>query len=120
MGQAEVEVAAGTDAGDQLFLLTLWLIALVTEYLVFLLHLTVLLNVRRNSKIWNCSTGDWNWRVAKWANRNLNIFLIQALALMVIILKMILAEELAASIALHGEVVQLLAEGVAAMLTHMR
>jgi len=39
---------------------------------------------------------------------------------MIIILKVVLAEELIAGIALHREVVQLLAEGVTTMLTHVR
>lgn len=120
VGQAEVLVASGTDAGYQLLLLTLRLVALVAKHLVFLLLLTVLLDVSRHSQVWNSSTGNWNWRVAKGANRHLNIFLIQAFTLVIIVLKMVLAEELAAGIALHGEVVQLLAEGVTAVLAHVR
>ena len=71
VGQAEVQVAAGTDAGYQLLLLTLRLVALVAKHLVFLLLLTVLLDVSRHSQVWNSSTGNWNWRVAKGANRHL-------------------------------------------------
>jgi len=38
----------------------------------------------------------------------------------VIIREVILAEELGAGITLHGEVVQLLAEGITAVLAHVR
>jgi len=45
VGQAEVEVTAITDAGNQLLLLALGLVALVGEHLLLLLTLAVLLNM---------------------------------------------------------------------------
>lgn len=45
MGQAEVEVTAVTDAGNQLLLLALGLVAFVGEHLLLLLALAVLLNM---------------------------------------------------------------------------
>ena len=57
---------------------------------------------------------------AKKKSYYLNIFLIQAFAAVIIIREVVLAEEQAAGITLHGEVVQLLAEGVTAVLAHVR
>lgn len=45
VGQTEVEVTRITDTGDQLLLLTLGLVALVSEHLLLLLALAVLLYV---------------------------------------------------------------------------
>lgn len=45
VGQAEVEVTSVTDAGNQLLLLALGLVALVGEHLLLLLVLAVLLNM---------------------------------------------------------------------------
>jgi len=45
VGQTEVQMTLITDTGNQLLLLALGLVALVSEHLVLLLHLAVLLYV---------------------------------------------------------------------------
>merc|ERR1719333_2025579 len=65
VGQTEIKVAGITDTGDQLFLLTLRLVALVGEDFLFLFALTVLLYVGGHSQVRNCTTWYWNWGAAE-------------------------------------------------------
>lgn len=120
MGQTKVEVTRITDTGDQLFLLTLRLVALVSENLLLLLALTVLLYVGRNSQVRNCATWYWDRRVAERTHWNLDIFLVQTLATVIVIWKMVFAKKFITGITLHREIVQLLAEGVTAVRAHVR
>jgi len=120
MGQTKVEVTRITDTGDQLFLLTLRLVALVSENLLLLLALTVLLYVGRHSQVRNCATWYWNRRVAERTHWNLDILLVQTLATVIVIWEMVFAKKFITGITLHGEVVKLLAEGVTAVRAHVR
>ena len=71
VGQTEIKVAGNTDTGDQLFLLTLRLVALVGEDFLFLFALTVFLYVGGHGQVRNCTTWYWNWGAAEGANGNL-------------------------------------------------
>ena len=73
MGQAEVQFASITDAGHQLLLLALGLVASVGEDLVLGPDLTVVLNVGGNNCVRYRSSGHRYWLVTQRTHGNLTI-----------------------------------------------
>lgn len=120
VGQAEVEATLGAEQRHQLLLLAPGLVALVGEHFLARLRLTVPIYVSPNSDIRQRASWRGYWGTAQGAHRHLNILLILGGAAVVIVEQVIFTEQLATGVALHGQVVQLFAGLLAAVLTHMR
>ena len=73
VSQTEVQFAAVTDAGHQLLLLALGLVAPVGEDLVLGPDLTVVLNVGGNHHVGHRSSGHRYWLVTQRTHGNLTI-----------------------------------------------
>jgi len=114
MREAEVGLTGRADARHQLVLLALLPVfdsmATVLENLLLLVLLrAALVYVSRDCQVRNCTSCYGNRGRAEWTHWHLDILLVLARTGVVIIEEVIFAKKARTGIALHGEVIKLLA-----------